>query len=108
MTRRTYVYDADLDAMVDITRSNRPEAPHKGQGLQIIRDLDPYQAVATDVALGAPPFITGRRQHKEFLRRNNYQEVGNDFSNPGARTWVDEKRDQLDRVADVKRAAGYL
>lgn len=49
------------------------------EGPQIIRDIDPYQAVAGDVAQGGKlPKIGGRRQHREFLKRNGYHEVGND------------------------------
>lgn len=109
MTRRTYIYDPDLDSVVEITRSNRPQEPKRGQGLQIISDIVPYRPVASDVAAGGKrPVIGGRRQHREFLTRNNYVEVGNDTSTPGARTWVDEKRAQQDRVNDIKRAGGFL
>lgn len=49
-------------------------------------DIQPYQAVAVDVATGKPPVIGSRRQHREFLRRNGYVEVGNDVGglNPKA------------------------
>lgn len=47
-------------------------------GLQIIKDIEPYAAVGGDVALGgAAPKIGSRREHKEFLKRNKYIEVGN-------------------------------
>lgn len=49
-------------------------------------DQAPYQAVAVDVATGSAPRIDGRAQHREFLRRNGYHEVGNDI--PKARTEV--------------------
>lgn len=48
-------------------------------GLQIIKDIEPYQAVGGDVALGGKlPKIGGRRQHREYLKRNGYIEVGNE------------------------------
>lgn len=44
---------------------------------QIIKDIDPYKTVAADVN-GRPAKIGSRREHREFLKRNNYVEVGND------------------------------
>lgn len=61
--------------------------PHDRQassGIQIIKDIDPYQAIATDVATGKRPNITSRSQHREFLRRNGYVEMGNDMPAPKA------------------------
>lgn len=50
--------------------------------LTVIRDIEPYRAVATDIATGRPPEIMGRAQHREFLKRNNYNEVGNEMPKP--------------------------
>ena len=55
----------------------RPKGAASGQ---IIRDIDPYKTVAADRD-GKPAIITSRREHREFLRRNGYQEVGNDLNN---------------------------
>lgn len=53
---------------------------HRAAGVTIIRDIDPYRAVASDVAAkGKRPVIGGRRQHREFLRRNGYTELGNEM-----------------------------
>ena len=49
-------------------------------GPQVIRDMDPYMSVAADKATGEQVAVGGRAQHREFLRRNNYVEVGNDSS----------------------------
>ncbi len=55
----------------------------EGAGPQIIKDIDPYKAVAGDIALnGKCPPIMGRRQHREFLKRNAYVEVGNEPIKP--------------------------
>lgn len=52
-------------------------------GPQIIRDIDPYQAVGGDIAQGGKlPKIGGRRQHREYLKRNGYIEVGNEPIRP--------------------------
>jgi hypothetical protein len=55
---------------------------HVESRLTVIRDIEPYRAVATDIALGRPPEIMGRAQHREFLKRNNYNEVGNEMPKP--------------------------
>lgn len=41
-------------------------------------DIGAYQAVAIDVATGKPPVINSRSAHRDFLKRNGYQEVGNE------------------------------
>src|SRR5579859_5931127 len=102
MTRRTYVYDADLETMIQIRGpgSNHYEAP---PGVQIVRDIEPYRAVGADVAIGnRAPVIGGRRQHREFLRRNGYVEVGNERPVSGERSTL--SRAQL--VSDIRRAMG--
>jgi hypothetical protein len=56
---------------------------------QIIKDIEPYKAVAVDIATGKAPRISSRREHREFLRRNNFVEVGNDIPKPKPRTELD-------------------
>lgn len=102
MTRRTYVYDQELEAMVQIRGpgSNYYEPTSK---LQIIRDIDPYRAAGADVAAGNKrPLIGGRRQHREFLSRNGYVEVGNEKPVQGARPQLS----YAERVSDIRRAMG--
>lgn len=70
-------------------------------GVQIIRDIEPYKTVATDIACKGRTVIGGRRQHKEFLKRNGYFEVGNEFVAPRR-----EELPRTDRVSDIKRAIG--
>lgn len=45
-------------------------------------DTPAYQAMAVDAKTGTAPVIEGRVQHREFLRRNGYVEVGNDIPKP--------------------------
>ena len=40
----------------------------------------PYRAVAFDKESGKRPLITSQDEHSAFLRRNGYEEVGNDKS----------------------------
>lgn len=41
-------------------------------------DIQPYRAVAIDIKTGKPPVIESRKQHREFLLRNDLVEVGSD------------------------------
>jgi hypothetical protein len=75
------------------------EAARKEPSLHVIRDIDPYRSIATDVATGKRPIIAGRRQHREFLRRNNYLEVGNERTEPRS-----EQLSRADRISDILRA----
>ena len=43
--------------------------------LHVNPDIEPYQAVAGDMA---GKYITSRRKHREFLKRNRLYEVGNE------------------------------
>jgi|TARA_R100000081_G_scaffold40978_1_gene19201 hypothetical protein len=49
----------------------KEEASHEA-GLSIMRDIEPYQNMKD---FG---WITSRSQHREFLRRNNFVEIGNE------------------------------
>jgi len=65
----------------------------------IMRDIEAYRSVAVDVATGARALIGGRAQHRAFLRRNNYIEVGNADVAPRR-----EELTRVDRIADIRRA----
>ena len=43
----------------------------------VTADIQPYKAVAADKESGKCPVINSRKQHREFLRRNGYEELGN-------------------------------
>lgn len=67
----------------------------------IMPDLPPYQAVAADKETGKAPLIGGRRQHKEFLKRNGYEELGSDPAPV-------QKVDRSDAIAkDVAQEIAY-
>ena len=62
----------------------------------IINDIEPYEAMAGDMA---GEYITGRKQHREFLRRNDFEEVGNEkdyFFRYGGKTYDNRDRDPSD------------
>ncbi len=66
------------DIQINAQWEARPPADAQAIGLQIIRDIDPYKAVAVDIATDTAPAIGSRREHREFLKRNGYHEVGNE------------------------------
>jgi hypothetical protein len=70
-------------------------------GPQIISDLAPYRSAAIDIATGRRALIGGRAQHREFLRRNNYVEVGNELMAPRR-----AELNRSERIADIRRALG--
>lgn len=68
-------------------RDNAPECCGKEMQRRIMptmvqADIQAYRSVAIDKETGRPAEIHSRRQHREFLRRNDYVEVGNDFVTP--------------------------
>ena len=64
MSKKTFVY---RDGKIVAKSEAGPSA-----GLSIMRDIEPYQNMKD---FG---WITSRSQHREFLRRNNFVEVGNE------------------------------
>ena len=99
-----YRYDKDLDCLIEIRDGSNYFQPSSGPA--IISDIEPYRAVASDIACdNKRPMIGGRRQHREFLQRNGYTEVGNEFV-PKPSDMPSERERQADLVHDIKRAAG--
>jgi hypothetical protein len=67
---------------------------------QIMSDLAPYQAMGIDVETGKAPMITSRSHHRDYLKRNNYAEVGNEKQSPTGPVHATK----ADIARDVKRA----
>ncbi len=59
----------------------------------------PYRAVAADKDSGERPFIRSKAEHEAFLRRNGYEEVGND------RSFAPPSHEEIAARAQDKRAA---
>lgn len=78
--RTRYRWDKDLGCLIEIREgSNYPESPKLVGPSNLIRDLEPYKPIAADKETGVrPSYIGGRAQHREFLKRNGYIEVGNE------------------------------
>jgi hypothetical protein len=67
----------------------------------VISDIQEYRAAAADKHTGKRPMIGSRRQHREFLSRNGYAEVGNDYVAPRH-----EELSRSDRINDIKHSFG--
>lgn len=67
--KKTYVYDRKTGRMVEKTSMY---AQRKGP--YVIGDIQPYQAAGPEYG----KWITSRSQHREYLRRHNLLEVGNE------------------------------
>lgn len=65
--------DEDLPACCGLTMHRKLCAP------MVIADIQPYQSMGIDVATGKAPVITSRSAHRDYLKRNNYVEVGNEM-----------------------------
>ena len=103
MTRRTYVYDKFLDAMIMIRGPGVNHPEEVPAGIQIIRDIEPYRTAASDVASdGKRPVIGSRSRHRTFLSDNGYVEVGNERPISGERPALSRE----ERIYDIRRAMG--
>ena len=80
-----YPYRCDCGHAQDEFRSmaERDNAPqHCGKPMtrelvspQVSVDYPAYRAVAADKETGKRPWISGKKQHKEFVKRNGYEET---------------------------------
>lgn len=76
--------DQRMEAFISLANFNQPITPCGCGGerfrmisaARVIGDIEPYQAMGRDVATGTAPMITSRSQHRDYLKRNNYTEIG--------------------------------
>ncbi len=54
-----------------IDRAQAPPRMHRGMGLQVIKDIEPFQNIAVDGKV-----IGGRRQKRDMMRAHDLLEVG--------------------------------
>jgi hypothetical protein len=64
----TYIYDAEVGKVIEKPRVSKTTGPF------LMADIEPYQNMKDR------GWITSRSQHREFLRRNNFVEVGNEYN----------------------------
>jgi len=94
--RKRYRYDAVTKSVIPLDKWLRKNREPKGH--YIIPDIKPYKAVTGDMQ---GKWITSRKQHREFLKRNDLIEVGNEksyFTKYGGMT-----PDNPNLVSDTKR-----
>lgn len=102
--RETYVYrphDPRANANGMVPKSIACPLVDSALAPMVIGDLPEYRTAATDKQTGQRVHIGGRRQHREFLQRNGYTEVGNEYIAPRR-----EELSRTDRIADIKRSFG--
>ena len=58
------------------SRFERPKQRVENKSARVWSDIEEYKAVGGDMA---GKMITSRSHHREFLRRNNFMEVGNEW-----------------------------
>ncbi len=98
MPREVFVWDARQQKVVPKGDTVNDHV----RRVEIMRDLEPYRAAAADKATGTRPTIGGRRQHREFLARNGYVELGT--AEPRNNLQLGPRRGEIAR--DIKRALG--
>ena len=75
-----------------------------GKKLQVIRDIEPY----VDIAMPGKKVIGSRRDRREFIKRHDLVEVGNEGTRPHPRDLTDARRSRPDPaiVESLKRNSG--
>ena len=68
--KRKFRYSQKLGKMVEVTYEERPER----KSAYVMDDLKPYQVVGPEYG----KVIGSRSQHREYLRKHNLIEVGNE------------------------------
>ena len=72
--RKRYRYDRETKELIPIDEWLKKYETHT-QVHHVIPDIQPYKAVAGDMA---GKWIRSRREHRAFLKRNQFEEVGNE------------------------------
>ena len=73
--RRSYRYDRETKRLIPTDKWLAKYGTQETLPDRIIGEFKPYQPVTGDMQ---GKWITSRRQHREFLKRNNLVEVGNE------------------------------
>lgn len=72
MARQSWVWDRATETLVPKEEFYARKHAGTGSGPQIMRDISPYRNVIDGKEIGS------RSTHREFLKRNNVVEVGNE------------------------------
>lgn len=75
----------------------------------VIADIQPYMSVAVDKESGERVMINSRRQHEEFLRRNDYVEIGNEKLPSATRPTVEVEEPEAPTLTmEEAQAQGFI
>lgn len=74
--RKRYRYDKESKSLIPVDEWFRKYGEKKTLTHYVVPDIEPYKPVTGDMA---GKWIHSRRQHREFLKRNNLVEVGNEY-----------------------------
>ncbi len=74
--------------------------------VHIIKDIEPYKAVAHDTRTGHVPVIKSRADHREYLKANGYEEVGNEKPKPQGEASRNLKGQRSDVLRAFKQILG--
>lgn len=73
--RKRYRYDKETKTVLPLDEWLAKNGDPSASSHHVIPDIEPYIAVTGDME---GKWITSRKQHREFLKRNNLVEVGNE------------------------------
>lgn len=72
------VYRALKDYQLGVDCCGKPTQRYFQGSYQVTPDIEPYMTVAADKQTQKRVYISSRREHRDFLRRNGYVEIGNE------------------------------
>ena len=75
--RKRFRYDKETKRVIPLDEWLQKYGEPEKDSRHIVGEFTPYQPVTGDMV---GKWITSRRQHREFLKRNNLVEVGNEKS----------------------------
>lgn len=73
--RKRYRYDRETKTVLPLDEWLARNGDPSNKAHHVIPDIEPYKAVTGDMC---GQWVTSRKEHREFLRRNNLVEVGNE------------------------------
>ena len=106
----------ETDEFRRVANRDDPLACPRGHGAMVRRimptmvqaDIQPYRAVVMDKETGRYPEIHSRKQHREFLARNDYVEVGNEMCDTEKRRLDDGPADAPMLSVEQLKKQGFV
>lgn len=79
-----------------------PHVQTKNANFAIIADIQPYITCAVDKETNKRVIINSRKQHREFLTRNNYVEIGNDIEPMSRKSLIEREEQRKEHVFNTE------